>query len=78
MNVSHIIHFARVSSIDCMNWLTMFIGLRILIALVARKIFWAAVTIVAMLIAREQHSESVTHPHLTIESYIQVVLAWIY
>ena len=77
MNVSHIIHFACVSSIDRMDWLTVFIGLRVLITLVARKVFWAAVTIVAMLIAREQHSESVTHTHLTIESYIQVVLTWI-
>ena len=77
MDISHIIHFTCVSSIDCMSWLTYFIGLWILIGLVARKVFRAAITIVTMLIAREQHSKSVTHPHLTIESYIQVMLAWI-
>ena len=36
----------------------------------AREIFRAAVTIVAMLITREQHSEGVTHSHFTIERFI--------
>ena len=44
----------------------------------AREIFRAAVTIVAMLVTREQHSEGVTHSHFTIERFIQVVLLWIY
>ena len=36
----------------------------------AREVFRAAVTIVTMLVTREQHSKGVTHPHFTIESFI--------
>ena len=70
MYISHKVLLARICPVDCMRWLSSFVCLWVLVSLDAREIFRAAVTIVAMLVTREQHSEGVTHSHFTIERFI--------
>ena len=54
-------------SVYGVSWLSVFVGMRVLVCLDACRELRAAVAVLAVLVAWKQHRKGVPHPHFAVE-----------